>query len=244
MSGNPIRVTVWNEFRHEKTDEEVQRIYPQGIHEPIAAHLNQQKGVVARAATLDEAEQGLSLGVLEQTDVLIWWGHTAHEEVKDATVARVQDRVLQGMGILFMHSAHVSKPFKTLMGTTGALRWREAGEKERIWNVEPSHPIAAGIGDYFELPNTEMYGERFDVPTPDKVIFISWFAGGEVFRSGCVWERGHGRIFYFRPGHETFPIYHDATVLRVITNAVYWLAPRITKKEEPFSIGPIENLSR
>ena len=223
----PIRVTVWNEFRHEKTNATVKKLYPDGMHAAIASHLGKQAGIKARTATLDEPSHGLTDEVLAATDVLIWWGHMAHHEVQDAIVERVQTQVLEGMGFIGLHSAHMSKIFRRLMGTSGALKWREAGEKERLWNIEPSHPITEGLGEYFELQHTEMYGERFDVPTPDEVVFISWFQGGEVFRSGCTWRRGHGKVFYFRPGHETYPIYHDANVLRVITNACRWAAPRI-----------------
>ncbi len=222
-----IKVLVWNEGLHEKSDEAVKKVYPDGIHAAIAGHLNKQDGIEARTATLEEPEHGLTEAALKATDVLIWWAHMAHDQVSDAAVARVRERVLSGMGLICLHSAHYSKIFRTMLGTNCSLTWREAGEKERLWNIEPGHPITQGIGNYFELPHTEMYGERFDIPTPDKLIFISWFQGGEVFRSGCCWERGHGRIFYFRPGHETFPIYYDANVMKVITNAARWAAPRI-----------------
>ncbi|MCM8764168.1 MAG: ThuA domain-containing protein [Candidatus Omnitrophica bacterium] len=234
-----IRVVVWNEFRHEKQIEKIKKIYPEGMHGVIAKHLNSRSDIVASLACLDEPEHGLSEAVLEQIDVLIWWGHVAHQEVKDEIVTRVRKRVLEGMGIICLHSAHFSKIFKALMGTSCVLNWRDGG-KERIWTIEPSHPIAEGIPEYFELPETEMYGERFDIPTPEKVIFISWYPGGEVFRSGCVWERGYGRIFYFSPGHEAFPIYYDHNVLRVITNAVRWVAPRIIKRQECKNVPPIE----
>ena len=224
---NPIRVTVWNEFRHEKNDDDVKRIYPKGMHTVIANNLSATNGISCRCATLDEPEHGLTEDVLAATDVLTWWGHNAHGAVSDAVVRRVQKHVLAGMGLIVLHSGHFSKIFTALMGTNCSLRWREAAEKERLWNIEPSHPITQGLGDYFELPNTEMYGERFDIPTPDKLLFISWFQGGEVFRSGCCWERGHGRIFYFRPGHETYPIYYDENVTRVLTNAVGWARPTV-----------------
>ena len=234
-----IKVLVWNEFRHEKQNEKIKKIYPDGMHAVISKHLNSQGDIKASLACLDEPEHGLTEKVLEQTDVLIWWGHGAHHEVKDEIVARVHRRVLEGMGIVCLHSAHFSKIFKVLMGTSCVLNWRDGG-KERIWTIEPSHPIAEGIPEYFELPETEMYGERFDIPTPEKVIFISWYPGGEVFRSGCVWERGHGRIFYFSPGHETFPIYYDKNILKIITNGVRWAAPRIIKKQECKNVPPIE----
>ena len=237
-----IRVTVWNEFRHEKKDEAVRKVYPEGIHAAIAGHLAGLPGIETGTATLDEPEHGLTEAVVAATDVLVWWGHAAHREVADEVVDRVQKRVLEGMGLICLHSAHFSKIFKRMMGTSCVLRWREAGEKERLWNIEPGHPVADGIGPYFELPHTEMYGERFDVPAPDKVVFLSWFAGGDVFRSGCCWERGHGRIFYFRPGHETFPIYRDPTVLKVIANAVRWAAPRIFLPHAAPKVEPLERL--
>ncbi len=224
---NAIWVTVWNEFRHEKSNEAAKKIYPEGMHETIRRGLEASGGFEVRTATLDEPEHGLTEDVLNQTDVLIWWGHCAHGEVQDEIVKRVQQRVLQGMGMIFLHSAHYSKPFRTLLGSNCSLRWREAGEKERLWNIEPGHPIAEGIGDYIELPNTEMYGERFDIPHPEKVLFISWFEGGEVFRSGCTWQRGNGRLFYFRPGHETYPIFHNEQVMLVITNACRWARARV-----------------
>ena len=227
-----VRVTVWNEFRHEKKSEAVRAIYPEGMHAVIAGHLNRQPGLRAAAATLDEPEHGLTEAVLTETDVLTWWGHTAHHLVADEIVERVHRRVLDGMGLVCLHSAHLSKIFRRVLGTSGALRWRDIGEKQRFWNLEPGHPVTEGLGEYFELPAEEMYGERFDIPTPDKLVFISWYAGGDVFRSGCCWERGHGRIFYFQPGHELYPSFHDPNVLRVITNAVRWAAPRIIQTEK------------
>lgn len=221
---NRIRVTVWNEFRHEKQDESVRKIYPDGLHRTIARFLGPQ-GFQVHTATLDEPQHGLPAAVLDETDVLIWWGHLAHGQVRAEVVDRVQQRVLQGMGLIVLHSGHHSKIFKKLMGTTCSLRWREAAEKERIWVVEPGHPLAAGLGHYFEIPQAEMYGEHFDIPTPDELVFISWFQGGEVFRSGCCYYRGRGKVFYFRPGHETYPIYHQPEVQQVIINGVRWAAP-------------------
>jgi trehalose utilization protein len=222
-----IRVTVWNEFVHERQDEAVRRVYPQGIHAAISDFLRKDESLSVRTATLDQADNGLPLSVLEETDVMIWWGHMAHDRLGEEVAAGVQRRVLEGMGFIALHSAHYSKPFKRLMGTTCSLVWREADERERIWVVERGHPIAAGLGEHFELPKEEMYGERFDVPRPDATVFISWFEGGNVFRSGLAWERGNGRVFYFRPGHETYPSYYDANVQRVISNAVAWAAPRV-----------------
>ncbi|NMB24934.1 MAG: trehalose utilization protein ThuA [Firmicutes bacterium] len=219
-----IRVTVWNENKHEQTNEKVREVYPAGIHGAIAEFLRAQ-GMDVGTATLDEPEHGLTDEVLNKTDVLIWWGHVAHEEVSDKIVDKVHKRVLEGMGLIVLHSGHFSKIFRKLMGTTCDLKWREIGEKERLWVVEPSHPIVEGIGEYIELPQTEMYGERFDIPAPDTLVFTSWFAGGEVFRSGCCYNRGKGKVFYFRPGHETYPIFYNKDIQRVISNAVRWAAP-------------------
>lgn len=236
---NPIRVTIWNEFHHEKTNQTVASIYPDGLHKAIA------DGIAApdldiRLAALDEPEHGLSEAAVNATDVLVWWGHCRHADVKDEIVKRVQKRVLEGMGLIVLHSGHFSKIFKALMGTTCSLQWREAGERERIWNIAPHHPIAQGIGDAFELPHVEMYGERFDVPPDGKPIFISWYEGGEVFRSGLTFERGYGKIFYFSPGHETYPIYHDANIHRIIGNAVRWARPVILREHVCPKVAPRE----
>ena len=219
-----LRITLWNEYRHEKTSAAVQKVYPDGLHAPIARRLR-EAGLNVRVATLDEPEHGLTEAALNDTDVLTWWGHAAHHEVQDAIVERVHRRVLDGMGLIVLHSAHFSKIFVKLMGTTCNLLWREANERERLWVVEPGHPIAAGLGPYFEIPGEEMYGERFDIPAPDTLVFVSWFQGGEVFRSGCCYQRGKGKIFYFRPGHEIYPTYYQKEVLQVIENAVRWSAP-------------------
>ncbi len=220
-----IHVTVWNEYRHEKTHKEVADVYPKGIHGQIAAFLGAQEDIETHTATLDEPEHGLTKEVLDNTDVLTWWGHMAHGEVEDRIVDRVQKRVLDGMGLIVLHSAHFSKIFKRLMGTNCSLKWREVGERERMWVVNPAHPIVQGVGEYFEIPHVEMYGEFFDIPQPDALILISWFQGGEVFRSGAAYHRGKGKIFYFRPGHETLPIYYQEEVQRVMVNAVRWAAP-------------------
>jgi trehalose utilization protein len=218
------RVTVWNEFRHERKDAAVQKVYPDGIHATIAAGLHEH-GITARTATLDEPEHGLTEAALDATDVLIWWGHGAHGEVDDGIVERVQRRVLDGMGLVVLHSGHFSKIFKRLMGTTCDLKWREGGDREVLWVVNPGHPIAEGLGETIEIEEEEMYGEHFDIPPPEALVFISWFTGGEVFRSGACYTRGAGKIFYFRPGHETLPTYYHPDVRRVIANACRWAAP-------------------
>lgn len=236
-----MRVTVWNEFRHELENEAIKEIYPKGMHDVIAVFLK-DAGHDVKTAVLDEAEHGLTEACLKETEVLIWWGHIAHEEVDDAIVERVKQRVLDGMGLIVLHSGHFSKIFKSLMGTGCDLKWREAGERERIWVVDPTHPIAEGIDSHFELPHEEMYGEHFDIPTPDELIFISWFQGGEVFRSGVTFKRGRGKIFYFRPGHEEYPTYYNPSVQKVIDNAVKWAAPRRTGQHEYGNFKPLEKL--
>jgi trehalose utilization protein len=236
---NPIRVTIWNEFVHEKAHPEVAQIYPQGIHGALAAALRTHPELQVRTATLHEPEHGLTEEVLRETDVLTWWGHAAHDEVSDVVVERVQGRVIEGMGLIALHSGHNSKVFKRLMGTSCQLCWREAGERERVWNVNPGHPIAQGIGDCIELAQSEMYGEPFGIPMPDEQVFISWFQGGEVFRGGNCWVRGSGRIFYFSPGHETYPIYHNPLIQRVIYNAVLWARPQGATANVPRHV-PIE----
>ncbi|WP_420961504.1 ThuA domain-containing protein [Brucella sp. IR073] len=218
----PVRTVVWGENIHENTNALVREIYPDGMHATIAAALNRDPDIHATTATLQEPEHGLPEDQLAETDVLVWWGHQAHGEVSDAVVERVAQRVWEGMGLIVLHSGHFSKIFKRLMGTPCALKWREAGERERVWVINPRHPIAAGLGENFVLENEEMYGEQFSVPEPLETVFISWFQGGEVFRSGMTWRRGAGNIFYFRPGHETYPTYHDANVQKVLINAVKW----------------------
>lgn len=236
----PINVTIWNEYRHEKTNAKVASVYPNGMHSAIAEGLDVTGKI--RIATLDEAEHGLTQEVLDDTDVLIWWGHMAHHEVSDEIVQRVQNRVLKGMGLIVLHSGHFSKIFKKLMGTSCDLKWREADEKERIWVVNPAHPIAEGIGEYIELPHEEMYGEHFDIPQPDELVMVSWFEGGEVFRSGCCYSRGAGKVFYFRPGHETYPTYYNPQIRKVISNAVKWAAP--VKRDYPVygNAKPLETI--
>ncbi len=219
-----INVTIWNEFIHEVEHDAVKKVYPDGIHMALA------KGLAAddlniRTATLKEPEHGLTDEVLNSTDVMLWWGHMAHDQVSDEIVKKVQSRVLSGMGLIVLHSGHFSKIFRTMMGTTCALKWREIGERERLWNICPNHQITQGIGEYFELPNVEMYGERFDIPQDGEIIFMSWYQGGEVFRSGVTFNRGMGKIFYFSPGHETFPIFYNENILKVLGNAIRWANP-------------------
>lgn len=219
-----INVTIWNEGRHEKESESVAAVYPKGIHNCIAEFLGTDEELNIRTAVLDDPDNGLPDDVLNSTDVLLWWGHMAHKCVPDELVEKVYNRVMCGMGFIALHSAHFSKPFKRLMGTTCSLKWRD-GDRERLWCINPSHPIAKGVPESFIIPVEEMYGERFDIPAPDENVFIAWFKGGEVFRAGNCWYRGLGKVFYFQPGHEENPTYYIPEVQKIIHNAVYWAAP-------------------
>ena len=219
-----IRVLIWNEFFHEKTEEKARRYYPNGIHEYLAEVLGDEE-ISVKTATLDDENCGITREVLAETDVLVWWAHMRHGLVPDEVAYLIRDAVMDGMGVLFLHSAHHSKPFRYLVGTSGNLTWRESNDREILWVVEPSHPITRGIDRAIILPEEETYGEPFVIPTPDKLLFIGNFSGGEVFRAGCLFERGNGKIFYFQPGHETFPTYHIPEVQTVLRNAVRFLAP-------------------
>ncbi|MBF9128348.1 ThuA domain-containing protein [Plantactinospora sp. S1510] len=242
MADEPIRVTVWGEGRHEKRDANVLAHYPDGMHATIAAGIAEHAGpaVTVRCTTLDDPEQGLPDSLLADTDVLTWWGHIAHDEVSDDLVDRVQRAVLAGMGLIVLHSGHYSKIFKRLMGTSCALRWRNGDDRELVWTVDPAHPVAAGVPSPIEITNQEMYGEFFDIPAPDELVFVSSFTGGEVFRSGCAWRRGRGRIFYFSPGDQDYPVYHHPDVRRVIANAAVWAAPSATREPTPISYAPTD----
>ncbi|MBD2848548.1 ThuA domain-containing protein [Paenibacillus sp. IB182496] len=237
-----LKVTIWNEYRHEQSSDKVREVYPQGIHHAIGEGMGGEFELAY--ATLDEPEHGLTQERLDATDVLIWWGHKAHREVQDEIVERVCKRVREGMGLIVLHSGHFSKVFTKLMGTTCNLKWREADEKERLWVVAPGHPIVEGIGEYIELEQEEMYGEHFDIPQPDELVLLSWFAGGEVFRSGCTYRRGQGKIFYFRPGHETYPTYYNEQVRRVIRNAAAWAAPSTRPAPVYGNSKPLESIGR
>lgn len=236
-----INVTVWNENIQDK-EEKIKKIYPDGIHGAIAQMLGADERFNIKTATLDMPECGLTDDVLENTDVLIWWGHIAHDKVPEEIAEKVKSRVLDGMGLIVLHSGHLSKPFVKLMGTVCRSKWRENDEKERIWVIEPSHPIAAGLPEYIEIEQEETYGERFEIPTPDELVFISWFTGGEVFRSGCCYRRGLGKVFYFRPGHEEYPIYYREDITQILKNAVAWAAPQVMTKPTLGHYNAIENV--
>ena len=218
-----MKVLVWNENLHEKEIPKVTEIYPGGLHGYIASFLKSDD-VEVSTATLDDPECGLTEEVLAQTDVLVWWGHAGHHLVPDEVVERVHNHILSGMGLIVLHSGHFSKIFKRINGTSCSLKWRD-GAKERLWTIKPNHPIAEGVDETFTIDCEEMYGEPFDIAEPMETIFMGWFNGGEVFRSGCTWVRGNGKIFYFQPGHETNRAFHNENVQRIIKNAVKWACP-------------------
>ncbi len=249
-----IRVTVWYEYTQESGEftpemkekipadrmeslmnwlpersKEIRRQYPNGLMETLAAYLRKNPDFQVTSVNLHMPEYGLPDELLDNTDVLIYWAHIMHDIVPDSLALKIARHVQAGMGFIPLHSAHQSKPFVYLLGSSGTLRWRE-GDFCRIWTAAPSHPIARGIPESVELVEEEMYGEPFDIPKPDETVFISWYSGGEVFRSGCTWTRGYGRIFYFQPGHETSPSYHNPYVLKIIENGVYWAAPEIRRE--------------
>lgn len=218
----PIRVTFWNEYRHEKTSEEAKALYPNGIHAFAKTFLEEDADITVRLAALDDPDNGLPDEVLDQTDVLIWWGHLAHHEVPDELAIKIRDRVVGGkMGFVALHSAHKSKPFKLIVGTTGNLTWGRV-QKEVMWNLMPSHPISAGIPDHFLLESEELYAEPFYIPQPDALLFGGWYEDGFLFRSGACFLRGAGKVFYFQPGHETCKSFYNPYVQRIIKNAVHW----------------------
>jgi trehalose utilization protein len=217
-------ITIWNEYVHEREDEQVAELYPDGIHAHLADVLA-EAGHDTNTATLQEPEHGLTEDVLEDTDVLYWWGHIAHDEVEDEVAERVARHVREGMGLVVLHSGHHSKPFRKLLGMPADLTYREVEERERLHVIDPGHPITNGLPENFVVPEAEMYGEPFTVPEPDRLVFVSWFEGGEVFRSGCCYRRGKGKIFYFRPGHETYPVYYQDEIQQVLRNAAEWASP-------------------
>ena len=237
-----VRAIVWGENVHEREEPRVAALYPDGMHSCIAGALEEDREIRAGTATLDQPEHGLCESTLDECEVLYWWGHAAHDRVEDAIVDRVHRRVLEGMGLVALHSAHYSKIFRRLLGTSCSLTWREADERERLWNCAPGHRITRGIGRTIEIPQSEMYGEPFRIPPPDEQIFLSWFQGGEAFRSGCTWRRGNGRVFYFSPGHESYPIYHQEEIRLVLRNAAHWARQRSVDVDSCPRVDPLEDL--
>ncbi len=225
-----IRVTVWNENVHEKTEPVCMKLHPRGIHETIADALRLDPELTVRTATMDQPECGLPEAVLQQTDVLFWWGHIANDQVPDEVAERVQRHVQCGMGLVALHSAHLSKIFTRLMGTPCHLRWHDDA-RERVFVCNPAHPIAKGLPPHFIIPNEECYCEPFSIPEPDQTVFLSWFDSGEVFRSGCCFFRGNGKVFYFQPGHETAQSFFVPEVQQIYRNAAHWTSPTMRTEE-------------
>lgn len=226
-----IKVTIFNEFIHEKEEGKAKETYPNGLHEVIKEFLSVDENLEVRIATQDMPDHGLTDEVLENTDVLFWWGHVGHYKISEEVADKVAHHVRLGMGLIVLHSGHDSKPFKKLMGTACTLSWRDIGERERMWVIDPTHPIVQGVDTYFELEQEEMYSEPFEIPIPDESILVGWYEGGEIFRSGCVFKRGYGKIFYFQPGHEEYPTYYNKSVQKILTNAVYYLKPMVRKPD-------------
>lgn len=223
-----IKVVVWNEFRHEKRSEKVAAIYPNGLHAVIKEFLDEDSELEVSLAALDDADCGLPDERLEDTDVLVWWGHMAHGDVPDELVTKIRDRVYEGkLGFVALHSAHHSKPFKAIVGTNGNLTWGR-NQKEIIWNLMPSHQIAEGIPDHFTLESEELYSEPFYIPQPDALVFGAWFEDGNIMRAGACFNRGAGKVFYFQPGHETCRSFFNPHVQRVIKNAIHWARPTVS----------------
>ncbi len=276
----PIRVVVWDERQPAQ-----KQAYENFLGNEIAEYLKKQPGLVVRSVALDDPDQGLAADVLDNCDVLIWWGHARHREIKPERAQQIADRIKRGQfSAIFLHSAHWSMPFMEVMNERAkadALAELTPGERERAklellpvqpglpkydavltpWvqyqrppegevlvklqlpgcifpayradgkpsTVDtrlPDHPIAKDIPARFTIDQTEMYNEPFHIPQPDAVVFEEHWAPGEWFRSGCLWQVGQGKVFYFRPGHETYSVYKNPTVLKIIDNAVRFVAPK------------------
>lgn len=279
-----IRVVVWDE----QQPAQKQAYDGRFLGEHIAAYLQKSPEFSVKSVKLDDPEQGLPNELLEQTDVLIWWGHIRNRDVRPELGKRIVERVKAGkLALITLHSAHWSQPFIQAMyerSTSDALAalpeaqrktakieytypagyvvpkqeapltpsskvetnadgsitlpiklplcvfsaYRADGKPGHVHTLLPQHPIAAGIPENFDIPQTEMYDEPFHVPAPDAVVFEERWDKGEHFRSGCVWNVGKGKVFYFRPGHETYPVYKQDVPLKILENAARWLASQLT----------------
>lgn len=229
-----MKVTIFTEFNASMESEEAKVSYPEGMNACLYDFISKEHDVKMIVHSKDDDGSELTEEILKNTDVLIWWGHWYHGLVSDDVINMVADYVNRGMGFIALHSAHESKIFQKLVGTSGALSWREMGENERLWIIERNHPIVAGIEDtHIDIEHEEMYGEPFSIPAPDELVLISWFKGGEVMRSGCVFNRGYGKIFFFRPGHETLPTYKHAQVQRIVLNAIEYVKANRPIVEQP-----------
>ena len=183
-----MNVLIWAEDKPlPEHREKFRELYKNGIEGQLAAFLSENPDMEIRTATMQDAEQGLSEAALDWADVLVYWSHKHWREVEDCHVDYMHKRVLEGMGLVVLHSAHASKIFSRLMGTrTQSLRWRENDERQRYWIVNPAHPVAEGLdGEYFDIPMDETYGEYFEIPQPDEQVFSHLdgaHAGYSIFR--------------------------------------------------------------
>ena len=219
------RVVVWSEGTAPKN------VYPQDINAAIAEGLKPLKGWDIVTASINDPDQGLPEDMLNSASVLIWWGHQKHGAVSDALVDRIVKRVRDGgMGFIATHSAHYSKPLKAILGTPcGWKYYIDDGARVDLVVKAPSHPIALGVKN-FTLPHTERYGDPFEVPTPETVVFDGIYTlpngAAENAQQGMVWTVGKGRVFYFQPGHESYPIYFQDEIRHIFRNGVQWCASR------------------
>ena len=216
-----VKALVWSEFTEPKD------VYPKGIHGDIAAHLNAGGEVEAKVVQLADPDQGVSDADLEWADVLLWWGHKHHGKVTDETIGRIVKAVKEGgMGYFAIHSAHYSRGLIALLEDKCGLGGVGDGGAETVSVVAPDHPIAKGVKD-FVIPRVEYFIEPFTVPEPEAVVFRSTYEKTDGwFRTGCCWTVGKGRVFYFRPGHETYPIIRQPEVQKCIYNGALWAAKR------------------
>ncbi len=275
-AADPVRVLVWDERQKEQ-----KQVYANFLGNEIANHLRSRQGFTVQSVGLDDPQQGLPDEVLDQAQVLIWWGHVRHTEIKPEKGRQIVERVKAGkLALIALHSAHWSTPFIEAMyertridarrrypdaatkiefvpmagflaptydslltpayyalhagGVVKNVRvdlpncvfpsYRHDAKHSRVTMLHPEHPIAQGVPPVFEVSQTEMYDEPFHVPEPDAVIFQETFRDGGWFRGGMVWTLGKGKVFYFRPGHETYPVFKEEYPLRILENAARWLA--------------------
>jgi trehalose utilization protein len=236
-----INVLVWDE----QQDVQVKSgAYKNFLGNAVAEFLSKTDGLQVVSANINEPDQGLADDRIAAADVVVWWGHVRHKDVNDSKVESIVAKVKAGKaGFVALHSAHYSKPFKNLMGTNCGFKKVDANKNEgfvqHLRVVSPMHPIAKGVKD-FDIPKTEIYGEPFEVPMPDAIVLYGHWDTGDSFPDVCCWTVGGkgvssaaakaanpgGRVVYFRPGHETFPIFHQPEVQRVVTNCVLWAAPK------------------
>lgn len=275
-----VRVVVWDERQPSQKE-----AYENFLGNAIADFLRGEDGLAVQSVTIDDPEQGISQAVLDNCDVLIWWGHKRQSEILPEAGKRIVERISSGkLHLIALHSAHWSTPFVEAMNeitrrrtvATGTAKsdityvpppkqytvprydtrltpftiarkfpdgrqnlevhlpyccfpaYRNDGKPSHVKILQKGHPITKGIPHEFQISRTEMYDEPFHVPEPDDVILEERWATGEWFRSGMLWRLGKGIVFYFRPGHETFPVYKEQFPLKILSNAVRWAADQVS----------------